>query len=177
MARPIPANPAGLQRRYTYEAVARPFVPAQPVPRPVPRQVQQPAPAARPHAAGQEDTLPWEQLLLLVSALTGGLAIVAALELWPPLALAAGGLDERGAFYLLMGGVYVLATALYAAWRTRLLRDLDGAPWDARLMAYANLGVGGAVSLAMGLLTLVAVAAAALLIGLIVLLLSGGGDR
>ena len=87
------------------------------------------------------------------------------------------GLDEQGAFFLLVAGVYLLATTLYAAWRTRLLQDLDEAPWDARLMAYANLGIGGVVSAAFGVFALAAAAVILLLVGLIALLLSGTGGQ
>jgi hypothetical protein len=112
-----------------------------------------------------------------VSGLTGGLAVVSGLELWPALAASNMGLDDRGAFFLLVSGVYLLATTLYAAWRTRLLQDLQRAPWDARLMAYANLGIGGAVSAALGVMALAVVAIILLLVGVIALLLSGIGGQ
>lgn len=31
----------------------------------------------------------------------------------------------------------------YTAWRARLLQDMARAPWDAHLMTYTTLGVGG----------------------------------
>ena len=103
--------------------------------------------------------------------------MIFSLGLWSPLAASSMGLDERGAFFLLVGGVYLLATTLYVAWRTRLLQDLQRAPWDARLMAYANLGVGGAVSAALGLVTLAVVGIILLLVGFIALLPSGTGGQ
>jgi hypothetical protein len=116
-------------------------------------------------------------LLLGVSSVMGGLAVISGLELWPDLAASNMGLDERGTFFLLVSGIYLLATTFYAAWRTRLLLDLHRAPWDARLMAYANLGVGGAVSAALGVMALAVVAIILLLVGFIALLLSGTGGE
>ena len=82
-------------------------------------------------------------------------------------------MDKQGAFYLLAIGVYLLATTLYAAWRTRLLQDIRRAPWDARLMTYANLGVGGAISLVVCLVFLALVALLWILAWLISLLWGG----
>lgn len=171
MARPIPTNPAGLQGRY--RVVAAPTWAGRGRPRPAP-------PLTRPDGgppaaleAGQPR--PHRQLLLLSSALTGLLAIVSALEDWLPLATSA--LDDRGTFWLLVAGAYVLGTALYAAWRTRLLHELDQAPGDVQLMAYANLGVGGVVSLVLGLMALAAVAILGLVIAVLALLLSSSDER
>jgi hypothetical protein len=93
------------------------------------------------------------------------------------LAASSVGLDEQAEFLLLVSGVYLLATTFYAAWRTRLLQDLHQAPRDARLMAYANLGVGGVVSMALGVMALAIVGIILLLVGFIALLLSGTGRQ
>ena len=173
MARPIPTNPAGLQHRY--HVVAQPFVARQVAARPAPL----PRPALAPPAAAVEEgqALLLRPLLLLVSTLTGALGVLAALELWPPLAASSLGLDERGAFYLLVASAYLLATGFSAAWRTRLLRELAQAPWDARLMAYLNLGVGGAVTLALGLVALVAVVLVGVVVAVLALALSSSDER
>jgi len=178
VARPIPINQAGLRHGRRFHA--QPYAPAwgmrQPAQAPV-RHVVQQAPALRPRAVAQESWRSTGILLLVASCLTGGLAVTFSLGLWPPLAASSVGLDERGAFFLLVSGVYLLATTLYAAWRTRLLQDLPRAPWDARLMAYANLGIGGAVSAALGVMALAVVGIILLLVGFIALLLSGTGGQ
>jgi hypothetical protein len=89
------------------------------------------------------------------------------------LAVADWSLDDRAIFYLLVSGIYLLATAIYAAWQTHWLRAMDRAPWDARLMAYANLSVGGTIILTLGLVVLAVVAAITVVAGLAVLLLGG----
>ena len=178
MARPIPINQGGLRREQRFHA--QPYAPAWGVPQPIQapvRRVARQAPALHPRAVGQESWRLMGILLLAASCLTGGLAVTFSLGLWPPSAASSVGLDEQGAFFLLVAGVYLLATTLYAAWRTRLLQDMDEAPWDARLMAYANLGVGGAVSAALGVMALAAAAVILLLVGLIALLLSGTGGQ
>jgi hypothetical protein len=103
--------------------------------------------------------------------------MVCSLEGLPTLAASCMGLNQRGAFFLLVSGAYLVSTTLYAAWRTRLLQNLHYAPWDARLMVYANLGVGGVVSAAAGLLTLTVVGIILLLIAFIALLVSGTGNQ
>jgi hypothetical protein len=113
--------------------------------------------------------------LLVVSGLTGGLIMISTLELWPELAALNLGLDNYGAFYLLVSGVYLVATSLYAAWRTRLLRNVRQAAWDTRVMAYANLAVGLAVLLVLLLAFLVLVALVMIPVYLGALLLSGLG--
>lgn len=167
MARPIPINEAGLRRGRRFDAET--FVPAWSV-------TQQATPAPSDVASNGRPSFNG-QALLLVSGLTGGLAVVSALELWPELAATSLGLDEQGAFYLLVGGVYLLATTLYAAWQTRLLRDLNQAPWDARLMAYANLAVGGVIALTLGVAVLAMVAIIAALAWLGALVLSDAGGQ
>lgn len=176
MARAIPINQAGLRRGRRFHA--QPNVAAWGIPQPAQapvRRVAQQAPAPRPRAVGQESWRSAGILLLGASGLTGGLAVVCGLGLWPAVAASRLGLDERGAFLLLVSGVYLLATTFYAAWRTRLLKDLRQAPWDARLMAYASLGVGGAVSAALGVMALAVTAIILLLVGLGALLLSEPG--
>jgi hypothetical protein len=85
--------------------------------------------------------------LVLLSGAVGGLALISGLGLCPPLDAASLGLDEWGCFLVLAGGAYLVAMFLYAAWRTRWLRDLDTACWDARLAAYACIVAGGALVL------------------------------
>ncbi len=174
MARPIPTNPAGLQPR-PY-AVTRPAVAGRVRPRPAPPPAG-PAFARARAARGVGQAQPHRQLLWLVSVLTGGLALASALDLCPPLAASELGLDGRGAFYLLVAGAYLLASALYGGWRTRLLVELDGAPWDARLMVYASLAVGGVVSVALALLAVAAVAVVALVVAVLALMLCTSGER
>lgn len=117
-----------------------------------------------------------KQVLLVVSALTGGLAIAMSLELMPPVTASHLGLSERGSFYLLMAGIYLIVSACYAAWRTRLLQNVSEAPWDARLMAYGNLVVGAAVSAALAAVLLIGMAILALLLAPLLLVLKGWGD-
>lgn len=88
--------------------------------------------------------------MLVVSGLVGIVVVLSATGLWEDLATARFGLSERGTLGLLAAGVYLLATALYTACKTRLLRDLNRAPWDTRAMAYANFIIGGAVTLTLG---------------------------
>jgi hypothetical protein len=178
MARPIPINEAGLQHGRRFNA--QPYAPAWGIPWPAQapvRRVAQRAPAPRPRAAEQESWRSMGILLLAASCLAGALAVTFSLELWSPLAASSVGLDEQAEFLLLVSGVYLLATTFYAAWRTRLLQDLHQAPWDARLMAYANLGVGGVVSMALGVMALAIVGIILLLVGFIALLLSGTGRQ
>jgi len=165
VAVPIPINEAGLRGRHYFETVT--FVPVCDIP----QQIRPTPPTTTP-----DDRAPFRrEVLLLVSGLTGGLAIVSALGLWPVLAATSLGLDEQGAFYLTVIGVYLLATTLCATWRTRLLRNVSQAPWDARLMAYANLAVGGAVMLILGVIALAVVGIVMILVWLGALLLSGVG--
>jgi hypothetical protein len=179
VTRPIPINQVGLQpgRRFHAQAYVPAWgfpQPAAPLARAVPNQIHV---VPEPGGARQESWT-WAGLLLLgVSGLTGGLAVVSSLGLWPALAANGVGLDDRGAFYLLAGGVYLLATTLYAAGRTRLLQNLSRAPWDARLMAYSSMGIGGAVSAGLVLVALAIVALLLLLIALAVLMLNGMGGR
>lgn len=171
MARPIPINETGMRRGRRFDAQA--FAPAWGV-------TQRAPPASPDVGSGGRSSFGGQvllQALLLVSGLAGGLAVVSALGLWPKLAATSLGLNEQGAFYLLAGGVYLLATTLYAAWRTRLLHDLNQAPWDARLMAYANLAVGGAVGLMLGAVALVVVVIIVALALFGALLLSGTGGQ
>ena len=178
MARPIPINQAGLQHGGQFHAQAH--VPAWGIPQqaPVPvRAAPRQAAAPPPMAVAQDSWTATGMLLLGVSGLTGGVAVISSLELWPALAANNMGLDERGAFFLLVSGIYLLATTLYAVWRTRLLQNLRHAPWDARLMAYANLGVGGVVSVALGVMALAIVDIILLLAGLAALLLSSPGGQ
>jgi hypothetical protein len=155
MAQPIPSNPAGLQAQVydqvqpRYHAAVQSLVPARPAP-------------WRPAIIRSGNASPVRQGFLLASALTGGLAVAMSLELVPPVTASLLGMGEHGAFYLLMAGIYLLASAGYAAYRTRLLHDLDQAPWDVRLLTYGNLVVGGAASVAL---------VAALLVGMAILAL------
>lgn len=166
MARPIPMNEAGLRRGRRFDAVT--FAPTW-------EGIQQ-APAAPPNAVSDGRSSLTGQALLLVSGLMGGLAVVSALGPRPELTATNLGLDEQGAFYLLVVGVYLLATTLYAAWRTRLLHDLNQAPWDARVMAYVSLATGGVVVLVLGVavLAMVAIIAALAWLGALVLSEAGG---
>jgi hypothetical protein len=165
MAIPVPINEAGLRGKHYFDTAT--FAPVWDIP----QQTRPTLPTITP-----DDRSPFKrESLLLVSGLTGGLAIVSALGLWPALAATSLGLDEQGAFYLMVFGVYLLATTLYAAWRTRLLHNMGQAPWDARLMAYANLGVGGAVMLILGVIALAVVGIVMMLVWLGALLLSGVG--
>jgi hypothetical protein len=109
-------------------------------------------------------------LLLLVCALAGGLILVSALGVWPPIDAVQLGLSDWETFLLLAGGGYLLAGALYAAWRTRGLQDLDTAPWDARLAAYLGMAAGGLVVLAAAAAIVaiaVALVVASILLGLL----------
>ncbi len=169
MARPIPSNPAGLQSPYhtavqqPYHAVAQPYVSARPA-------------RWRPAVLRAANPSRLQQGFLLISTLTGGLAIVTSLELLPTLTASSLGLGERGAFFLLMAGLYLLVSGCYAAFRTRLLRNLNQAPWDARLLAFSNLAVGGAVSAALVMALLMGLAILALVVAPTALLLRGWGD-
>jgi hypothetical protein len=166
MAKPIPVNEAGLRRGRRFDAQTSPawgFTRGAP---PAPREV----------VSGDRLLFTW-QALLLVSGLTGGLVVVSALGPWPELAATNLGLDEQGAFYLLVVGVYLLATTLYAVWRTRLLHDLNQAPWDARVMAYISLAVGGVVVLILGVAVLAMVAIIVALAWLGALVLSDAGGQ
>lgn len=178
MARPIPINQAGLQQGHRFHA--QPYAPAWGIPQPAQapaRHAARHAPVLHPRAVAQQSWRSAGILLLAATCLTGGLAVTFSLGIWPPLAASSVGLDEQGAFLLLVAGVYLLVTTLYAAWRTRLLQNLHQAPWDARLMAYANLGIGGVVSAALGVMALAVVGIILLLVGFIALLLSGTGGR
>lgn len=187
MARPIPFNEHGPGDGHIFEADA--FVPAwdgrvQAAPRqdarhwPGPGRDVRPVAGAVPvqvrRAGGRSAT---GLVFLLVSGLVGSLAIVSALGVWPALAAADLGLEDQEVFYLLAGGIYLLATAFYAGWRTRLMRGFHEAPWDARLMALANMAVGGALALALGVVTMAMVAVVLLLAGLCILLFSGTSRR
>ncbi len=169
MARPIPANPAGLHSPYhtvvqqPYHTVAQPYVTARPA-------------RWRPAVLRAASPSRLKQGFLLVSTLTGGLAMVISLELIPTVTASALGLGERGAFFLLMAGLYLLVSACYAAFRTRLLRNLNQAPCDARLLAYGNLAVGGAVSIALVMALLMGMAILALVVAPTALLLRGWSD-
>lgn len=170
MARPIPVNQAGLCGGRTLDAQVH--APAWDMPQPVPAAVRAaPRPAAEPPRPAAPSWRATGILLLAASFLTGSLAIVCGLGIWPPLSLSGAGLDEEVTFLTSVGGIYLLAATLYAAWRTRLLRDLAQAPWDARLMAFTSMGIGGAtgvtagvVALAIAALFMIGIAALALLL-------------
>ena len=126
MAAPIPINRAGLRHRRRFHA--RAYAPAWQMPPPDGLRARGGArrvPDDPRQAVGPGSRLPIALLLLGVSGLTGGLAVVLSLAPWPALAPSSMGLDERGTFFLLVAGVYLVATTLYAAWRTRLLRELN----------------------------------------------------
>ncbi|MFZ5919066.1 MAG: hypothetical protein ACOYZ7_19200 [Chloroflexota bacterium] len=167
MARPIPINEAGLRRgrRHFDAAVATPTIGVAPR---VPPTIAPRVSAGRSALNGQ--------FLLLVSALLGGLAVVSGLGLWPAIGVNNLGLDEKGTFYLLVSGAYLLATNVYASWKTRMLHNPSGAPWDARLMAYVNLALGGFViaMLSMAVLAVVALIAAMAWFGALILGSTGG---
>jgi hypothetical protein len=167
MAKPIPTNDAGLRGRRRFAGAA--FAPTSGVAHRVP--------PASPDVASNNRSLFGGQILLLVSGLTGGVAVISALGLWTGLAATRLGMDNQGAFYLLVTGVYLLATTLYAAWKTRLLNNLDQTPWDARLMVYANLVVGGSIILILGMAVLAIVAIVVALAWFGALLLSGTGGQ
>ena len=165
MAKPIPINKVGLQRgRYYFDAAAlAPAWDAPPQLRPAP-------PAITPVRAPFRG-----EALLLVSGLTGGLAIAFTLGQWPLLTTTDLGLDTQGAYYLTVVGIYLLASTLYAAWRTRLLHDVQQSPWNARLMAYANVVVGAGVALILGVIAFAVVGIVVVLVLLAALLFSGVG--
>jgi hypothetical protein len=165
MARPIPTNLAGLRRPRHFDAQV--FAPPIGLGRRPARAAREPLPINHRRSTGAA--------LLLISGLVGGLATASALGLWPTTTRL--GLDGEGLFYLFATGVYLLATSLYAAWRTRLMEAVGQAPLDARLMAYANVGVGGAVVFTLGVIALAVVALACALIGLAVALLNDGPGR
>jgi len=139
VARPIPINSAGTRQPFGLGTASSHLF------SPVDRLVPQP-----PNVAAHISTLFIKRIMLVASGLVGIVAVLSATGLWEDLAAARFGLDERDAFGLLAFGVYLLATALYTACTTRLLRNLNRAPWDTRAMAYADLIVGGAVTLTLG---------------------------
>jgi hypothetical protein len=167
VAKPIPINDAGLRPRRRLDA--RAFAPILGVDYQIP-----PSP---PDVASDNRPSFIRQVLLLISGLAGGLAVISALGLWKDLAATRLGMGNQGAFCLLVAGVYLLATTLYAAWKTRLLNNLNQAPWDARLMAYANLAVGGSIILTLGVVVLAIVAVVVALAWFVALLLSGRRGR
>jgi hypothetical protein len=187
MARPIPYNENSREEGHTFDADA--FAPAWDMRAgAVPRQGggRRPRPARRIRRGG--GPVPGQAeygggrsvpglIFLLVSGVVGCLAVVAALDIWPILSTADVRLEEREVFYLLAGGVYLLATTVYAGWRTRLMRDLSGAPWDARLMAAVNMAVGAALVFALGMVIMAAVAVVLILLGLSAILLSRPAGR
>jgi hypothetical protein len=138
---------------------------------PLPLQAAPPPPESKPALvmppwAGRAARL----LLLLICALAGGLLLISALGLWPPVDAAGLGLDDWQTFLLLAGGGYLLAMVLYTAWRTRWLGDLEAAPGDARLAACACIAAGALVVLAAVTAVVVVVAAlfvASVLAGLV----------
>ncbi len=111
-------------------------------------------------------------LLLVVSGLSGALAIVSALGVWPAVAAANLGLDESAAFYLLAGGVYTVATVFYVIWQTQFLQNLDQLPADVWFMVCLDLLIGGAVILAVGIALLATIILLVLLVGLGMLLIA-----
>lgn len=167
MARPVPVNQVGMRYAQQYDAQA--YVPAWPIARPAPalaRARPRGAPARLPGAVVQASWRPKGVALLAASFLAGGLAVASGLGLRDPFVASSIGLDERGSFFLLAAGVYLLATTLYAAWRTQLLKDLSVAPQDVRLMAFASMAIGGLVT--------AAVLIVALTIAIVILLLLRG---
>ncbi len=185
MARPIPINEHSQGEGYTFESDA--FAPGWAMPvRAAPRRGgrQRPRPARRVSQRG--DPLPEQArhsggrlvpgfICLLVSGIAGSLAIVAALGTWPM--LSESKLEDREVFYLLVGGIYLLSTTIYAGWRTRLMRDFDHSAWDARLMAVVNVSVGAALAFVLGLMIMAAVAVVLILLSLSAVLLSRPAGR
>jgi hypothetical protein len=165
MTRPIPINESGMRPRHRFDTViSAPVLGA--------------AQRAPPPALVSTNHLPFNgPILLIFSGLAGALAVASALGWCKELSATRLGMDGQGAFYLLIVGVYLLATDLYAAWRTQLLNNLNQAPWDARLMAYVNLVVGGSIVLAMVVAVLTMVAVVMILVWLGALVLSGAGGR
>jgi hypothetical protein len=182
MARPIPFNENSQGEGHTFEAdVFTPVWGARV--RPAPRQGNRhrPRPTRRIRRGGGRvsgqagyggnRSVP-RLIFLLVSGVVGSLAVIAALGVWPGPSEADPMLADRELFYLLAGGIYLVATTVYAGWRTRLMRDLSGAPCDARLMALVNMVVGAALVSALGMVVMAAVAVALILLAISALLLS-----
>jgi len=142
--KPIPINRAGLRDR-------RPGRIAWPVDAVQSTQVP-------PGLDGARRALLLQQALLLTSGMVGGAAIASALGVWPEIAASHLGLDRRGTFYLLVFGVYLVTTVFYAAWKSDLLQNLNRAPGDVRVMAYADMAVGGCIILIVGIGILAVVA-------------------
>jgi hypothetical protein len=182
VARPIPFNENSQGEGDIFEAEV--FAPAWRTPvRPAPRQGDRhrPRPIRRirrrrgrvPGQAGHGgDRSAPKLIFLLVSGGVGGLAVITALGGWPILPKADRMLEDRDLFYLLAGGVYLVATTVYAGWRTRLMRELSEAPGDARLMALVNMAVGVALVFALGMVVMAAVAAVLILLAISALLIS-----
>jgi hypothetical protein len=185
MARPIPINEHSQGEGYPLEADA--FAPGRAMPvRAAPRHSgrHRPRPATRIGQPG--DPLPGQAgnrggrsvpglICLLVSGIVGSLAVVAPLGTWPILSDAK--LEDREVFYLLAGGIYLLSTTIYAGWRTRLMRNFDRAPWDARLMALVNIAVGAVAVFALGMMIMALVAVVLILLSLSAVLLSRPAGR
>jgi hypothetical protein len=166
MARPIPINSAGLQHRNHTNAAS--FAP-----------IRQGAHQVRDEG---EDLVPnngasfVQRVLFLLSGLIGSLVVTSVLGLWPELSPTSLGLGDRGAFCLLVSGTYLVATSLYAALKTRMLADVDQAPWDARLMAYANIALGGSIALGFGMIVFAMLAIVVSLVWMGAFLLSRSRD-
>lgn len=181
MARPIPFNENSQGEGHTSETDVFAPVWGRPV-HAAPRQGGRPRPRPASRIRRGDGRIPGQAgrgrnhsipglIFLLVSGLVGTLAVIAALSVLPIPSAADLGLEDRELFYLLAGGVYLLATAIYAGWRTRLMRDLREAPWDARLMALLNMAVGAALVLALGMVIMATVAVVLILLGVGAILL------
>lgn len=140
-------------------------------PQPAGRNRRRGGPARRQAGLGGDRSVPG-LILLLVSGVVGSLAVLAVMDVWPILSAAVRRLEDRELFYLLAGGIYLVATTIYAAWRTRLMRDLSGAPADARLVALVNMAVGAAPVFALGVAVMAVVAVVLIMLAISALLLS-----
>ena len=165
MAREVPTNQAGLRQGYQYAPAA--YAQVWPLPNALP--VGGGALGEARQAPGMRigQSVPFRLFLLFVAMLFGAAAICASTDWQPAIAALGLGLGEGGPFYLLVGGIYVEAAAVYALLRTRFLTDLRSAPWDAICAAYATMGLG-ALGLAVAVLAVLALVAAATLAILVV---------
>lgn len=116
-------------------------------------------------------------ILFAASALTGVVATIMGLGIWPGLGAARWGLDPRGCLCLLAAGVYILAALVYCVPRTWGAAQRRRPAWDARVMAWVLLGIGFGTCLVVGLTLVTAVAGILGLGWLVFKLLPGERER